>query len=180
MEGERLVLENLPEGNEPFAAGNLHHLRAGQEHQAHGPVRQQRLVLHAVRGRGLSPHHLLPGPPRCDGQLHGDPARRQGQVPGAAVQRQPGRQRRRWTTGRHFAKWVDPHKKPSYLFALVAGKLVAREQRITSRARQGPPAAGVCAPRRPGQDRTRDELADGLAWPGTKPALACRWTWSAS
>ncbi|NMM80879.1 aminopeptidase N [Acidovorax sp. SRB_14] len=36
--------------------------------------------------------------------------------------------------GRHFAKWVDPHKKPSYLFALVAGKLVARQQRITSRA----------------------------------------------
>jgi aminopeptidase N len=35
--------------------------------------------------------------------------------------------------GRHFAKWVDPHKKPSYLFALVAGQLVAREQRITSR-----------------------------------------------
>jgi aminopeptidase N len=34
---------------------------------------------------------------------------------------------------RHFAKWVDPHKKPSYLFALVAGKLVAREQRIRSR-----------------------------------------------
>src|SRR3569832_1811357 len=36
--------------------------------------------------------------------------------------------------GRHFAKWVDPFKKPSYLFALVAGQLVAREQRITSRA----------------------------------------------
>jgi aminopeptidase N len=35
--------------------------------------------------------------------------------------------------GRHFAKWVDPHRKPSYLFALVAGQLVAREQRITSR-----------------------------------------------
>ncbi|RCW75832.1 aminopeptidase N [Pseudorhodoferax soli] len=34
---------------------------------------------------------------------------------------------------RHYAKWVDPHKKPSYLFALVAGKLVAREQRIRSR-----------------------------------------------
>ncbi len=38
--------------------------------------------------------------------------------------------------GRHFAKWVDPHKKPSYLFALVAGKLVARQQRIVSRAGQ--------------------------------------------
>ncbi|VWX62521.1 Aminopeptidase N [Burkholderiales bacterium 8X] len=36
--------------------------------------------------------------------------------------------------GRHFAKWVDPFRKPSYLFALVAGKLVAREQRITSRS----------------------------------------------
>ena len=36
--------------------------------------------------------------------------------------------------GRHFATWVDPHRKPCYLFALVAGKLVAREQRITSRA----------------------------------------------
>ncbi len=36
--------------------------------------------------------------------------------------------------GRHFAKWVDPHKKPCYLFALVAGQLVAREQRILSRS----------------------------------------------
>ncbi len=36
--------------------------------------------------------------------------------------------------GRHFAKWVDPHKKPCYLFALVAGNLVAREQKIKSRA----------------------------------------------
>ncbi|EWS63198.1 Aminopeptidase N [Hydrogenophaga sp. T4] len=35
--------------------------------------------------------------------------------------------------GRHFAKWVDPHKKPCYLFALVAGQLVAREQRIKAR-----------------------------------------------
>ncbi|MBA3059265.1 MAG: aminopeptidase N [Gammaproteobacteria bacterium] len=35
---------------------------------------------------------------------------------------------------RHFATWVDPHKKPCYLFALVAGQLVCREQRITSRA----------------------------------------------
>ena len=35
--------------------------------------------------------------------------------------------------GRHWARWVDPHKKPCYLFALVAGKLVAREQPIRSR-----------------------------------------------
>jgi len=36
--------------------------------------------------------------------------------------------------GRHFATWVDPHKKPCYLFALVAGKLVCREQQITARS----------------------------------------------
>jgi len=35
--------------------------------------------------------------------------------------------------GRHYAKWVDPHRKPSYLFALVAGQLVCREQRIAAR-----------------------------------------------
>jgi aminopeptidase N len=35
--------------------------------------------------------------------------------------------------GRHYAKWNDPFPKPSYLFALVAGNLVAREQRIRTR-----------------------------------------------
>ncbi len=46
----------------------------------------------------------------------------QGDLPGAE------------NAGRHFAKWIDPHRKPCYLFALVAGQLVCREQRITSRA----------------------------------------------
>ena len=36
--------------------------------------------------------------------------------------------------GRHSAKWVDPHRKPCYLFALVAGQLVCREQRIIAGA----------------------------------------------
>ena len=30
--------------------------------------------------------------------------------------------------GRHYALWVDPFPKPSYLFALVAGKLVCRSE----------------------------------------------------
>src|SRR5690606_23743477 len=34
--------------------------------------------------------------------------------------------------GRHFAKWEDPFPKPSYLFALVAAKLVALERRVTT------------------------------------------------
>jgi aminopeptidase N len=36
--------------------------------------------------------------------------------------------------GRHYAKWHDPFPKPSYLFALVAGRLVAREQRVRTRS----------------------------------------------
>jgi aminopeptidase N len=36
--------------------------------------------------------------------------------------------------GRHGARWHDPFPKPSYLFALVAGNLVAREQPIRTRA----------------------------------------------
>jgi aminopeptidase N len=38
--------------------------------------------------------------------------------------------------GRHFARWVDPHPKPSYLFALVAGALVSvRDQFVTRSGR---------------------------------------------
>jgi len=32
--------------------------------------------------------------------------------------------------GRHYAKWEDPFMKPSYLFALVAGKLVCQEEKF--------------------------------------------------
>jgi aminopeptidase N len=36
--------------------------------------------------------------------------------------------------GRHFAQWCDPHPKPAYLFALVAGDLVAAEDAFTTRS----------------------------------------------
>ncbi len=36
--------------------------------------------------------------------------------------------------GRHYAKWHDPFLKPSYLFALVAADLVAREQHVRTRS----------------------------------------------
>jgi aminopeptidase N len=36
--------------------------------------------------------------------------------------------------GRHYAKWHDPFPKPSYLFALVAADLVAREQHVRTRS----------------------------------------------
>ncbi len=36
------------------------------------------------------------------------------------------------TGGRHWARWEDPHPKPCYLFALVAGPLVAVRDRFTT------------------------------------------------
>ncbi len=35
---------------------------------------------------------------------------------------------------RHWARWEDPHPKPAYLFALVAGDLVAVRDRFTTRS----------------------------------------------
>ena len=43
--------------------------------------------------------------------------------------------------GRHWARWVDPHPKPSYLFALVAGDLVATRDRFTTRSGRVVPLA---------------------------------------
>ncbi|GKA06819.1 puromycin-sensitive aminopeptidase isoform X2 [Tanacetum coccineum] len=34
--------------------------------------------------------------------------------------------------GKHFALWEDPHKKPCYLFALVAGQLESRDDSFTT------------------------------------------------
>ena len=76
--------------------------------------------------------------------------------------------------GRHFAIWHDPHKKPSYLFAVVAGRLVAREQRITTTCCKSLCARAIWT--RPATPCARS----WPPWPGTKRALACRWIWSAS
>ena len=35
---------------------------------------------------------------------------------------------------RHYAKWEDPHKKPSYLFAMVAGDLASISDEFTTRS----------------------------------------------
>jgi aminopeptidase N len=43
--------------------------------------------------------------------------------------------------GRHWGRWIDPHPKPSYLFALVAGDLVPFEDRFTTRSGRVVPLA---------------------------------------
>lgn len=35
---------------------------------------------------------------------------------------------------RHWVRWEDPFKKPCYLFALVAGQFVAREDKIKTKS----------------------------------------------
>ena len=58
-----------------------------------GPVPVPRRLLHPVRGRGLPAHHPISRPARRDGPLHGAPGGRRRHLPGAALQRQPARNR---------------------------------------------------------------------------------------
>ena len=67
--------------------------------------------------------------------------------------------------GRHWRKWVDPHPKPSYLFALVAGDLVAVEDRFTTRS--GREVALAIWVRRGDEDKCGHAMASlkkAMAW----------------
>ena len=127
------------------------------QHRARGPLHVARHVLHPVRGPGLPQDHLL-----------ARPARRDGDLPGA----DRGRTRRccsrtaTWSaSGPGWAEWEDPFPKPSYLFALVAGDLVAVEDRFVTRSGRDGAAADLGAAGRRGPLRLRDgraEAVDGL------------------
>ena len=100
--------------------------RPGGQHPAHGALSLGLGLLHAMRGRRLSPHHLFSRPARRAVGLYDAHRGRTRGSAGAARQRQPDRRRRASTgTTRHFAVWHDPHPKPCYLFALVGGDLGA-------------------------------------------------------
>jgi aminopeptidase N len=158
---------------------------AGQEHQADGPVRQQqRELLHPVRGRGLPAHHLLPGPARRDGQLQRDAARRQAALYPVLLSNgnlvEQGDLQGDGNRAGTFARWVDPHRKPSYLFALVAGKLVVAASSASPRA-SGTDHLLEIYVRRGDLDKTEHAMHSLMASiAGTSSASACRSTWSAS
>ncbi len=107
----------------PFVLEIETRARPGRQPQADGPLPLRQRLLHAVRGGGLPPHHLLPRPARRAERLHRRGSRPRGRGAGAAVQRQPGDAGAVEGTDRHFAVWHDPHPKPCYLFALVGGDL---------------------------------------------------------
>jgi len=67
--------------------------------------------------------------------------------------------------GRHFAEWDDPHPKPSYLFALVAGRLEALRDSFTTRSGRAVALAIWVAPADvPRCTHAMDSLKASMAW----------------
>ncbi len=133
MEGERLVLENLPEGNEAFALEIFTTCAPVKNTKLSGLYVSQDSFFTQCEAEGFRRiTYFLDRPDVMASYtvtLRADKAKYPVLLSNGNLVDQGTLE-----DGRHFAKWVDPHKKPSYLFALVAGQLVAREQRITSRA----------------------------------------------
>ena len=79
-------------------ARDHHLLQSGGQQGADGALPVARHLLHAVRGPGLPPHHLLPRPPGRARHLHRAHRGRPQRGPGAALQRQS-----RWSAARSTA-----------------------------------------------------------------------------
>ncbi|MEI8156327.1 MAG: aminopeptidase N [Burkholderiales bacterium] len=133
MEGEYLVLENLPEGNEPFSLEIFTTCAPIKNTKLSGLYVSQDSFFTQCEAEGFRRiTYFLDRPDVMASYtvtLRADKSKYPVLLSNGNLVEEGVLE-----DGRHFAKWVDPHKKPSYLFALVAGQLVAREQRITSRA----------------------------------------------
>ena len=133
IEGEQLVLENLPEGNEPFDLEIFTTCAPEKNTQLMGLYVSNGTFFTQCEAQGFRRiTYYLDRPDvmanftvllRADKRHYPVLLSNGNLVESGELE-----------NGRHFARWVDPHRKPCYLFALVAGQLVAREQQITSRA----------------------------------------------
>ncbi len=133
MDGEVLVLENLPEGPEAFDLEIFTTCNPEKNTQLSGLYVSQGTFFTQCEAEGFRRiTYFLDRPDVMASYtvtLRADKAKYPVLLSNGNLTEQGTLE-----DGRHFAKWVDPHKKPCYLFALVAGQLVAREQRITSRS----------------------------------------------
>ncbi len=133
MEGSCLVLENLPEGHEPFDLEIFTTCCPAKNTQLSGLYVSQGTFFTQCEAEGFRRiTYFLDRPDVMASYtvtLRADKAEYPVLLSNGNLVDQGA-----LDDGRHFAKWVDPHKKPCYLFALVAGKLVAREQRIRARS----------------------------------------------
>jgi aminopeptidase N len=133
MDGEVLVLENLPEGHEPFDLEIFTTCNPAKNTQLMGLYVSNDSFFTQCEAEGFRRiTYFLDRPDVMASYtvtLRADKAKYPVLLSNGNLVAQGD-----LDDGRHFAQWVDPHKKPCYLFALVAGQLVAREQRITSRS----------------------------------------------
>ncbi len=133
LEGSQLVLENLPEGHEPFDLEIFTTCAPVKNTQLSGLYVSQGTFFTQCEAEGFRRiTYFLDRPDVMASYtvtLRADKAEYPVLLSNGNLVDQGA-----LDDGRHFAKWVDPHKKPCYLFALVAGKLVAREQRIRARS----------------------------------------------
>jgi aminopeptidase N len=133
MDGQQLVLESLPEGTEPFDLEIFTTCTPEKNTQLMGLYVSQGTFFTQCEAEGFRRiTYFLDRPDVMASYtvtLRADKAKYPVLLSNGNLVEEGG-----LPDGRHFAKWVDPHKKPCYLFALVAGQLVAREQRITSRS----------------------------------------------
>ncbi|GKT16312.1 aminopeptidase N [Acidovorax sp. SUPP2522] len=137
MEGGQLVLENLPEGHEPFDLEIFTTCAPDKNTQLSGLYVSQGTFFTQCEAEGFRRiTYFLDRPDvmasftvllRADKAAYPVLLSNGNLIDHGPLDDGPN-------GARHFAKWQDPHKKPCYLFALVAGKLVAREQRIRSRS----------------------------------------------
>jgi aminopeptidase N len=133
LDGNVLVLENLPEGTEPFALEIFTTCMPAKNTKLMGLYISNDSFFTQCEAEGFRRiTYFLDRPDVMASYtvtLRADKAKYPVLLSNGNLVEQGA-----LDDGRHFAKWVDPHKKPCYLFALVAGQLVCREQRITSRA----------------------------------------------
>ncbi|WP_284412471.1 aminopeptidase N [Acidovorax sp. SUPP2539] len=137
MEGGQLVLENLPEGHEPFDLEIFTTCSPTKNTQLSGLYVSQGTFFTQCEAEGFRRiTYFLDRPDvmasftvllRADKAAYPVLLSNGNLIDHGPLDDGPN-------GARHFARWQDPHKKPCYLFALVAGKLVAREQRIRSRS----------------------------------------------
>ena len=83
---ETLTIADVPDA---FTLETVSRICPQKNTKLEGLYATQARLRHAVRGAGLPAHHLVHRPPGRHGALHHHGARRQ-EVPGAALERQPG------------------------------------------------------------------------------------------
>jgi len=133
MEGEQLVLEKLPEGDAPISLEIFTTCNPGRNTRLMGLYVSQETFFTQCEADGFRRiTYFLDRPDvmasyrvtlRADKAAYPVLLSNGNLVDSGDLE-----------DGRHFAVWEDPHKKPCYLFALVAGKLVCREQKVRTRS----------------------------------------------